>query len=199
MAFVKQTAVMIKVKAWAKSPEGQKRMHDTIKAYREQGVKETKAKSRIVSKNDMARIAEEMIRILQSKAQAAGLPQSVLEHFYSLVYDPPVTVDEKNGVYTVDIYFQDDLSRMSLLITKGKRKGQRTGDGIENIVSLFDAGYEASKPVFGTWHGHEDLGNIRSKTHRDGANFIRDAIDTFNQKYGAEYFVTASASEEYNN
>jgi len=111
-----------------------------IKHCRENGKSATEAGAVVVTEQDMIRAAEALIKILQETASQKGLPESVMEHFYSLYYSEPIPCGKEGGQYKVDVQFGDDLSRMSLRITSGKRKGERTGEPIENIVSLFDTG-----------------------------------------------------------
>ena len=195
MARIDVNSIMSKVNSYAGSSKGKDRMEKKIKEYREGGVSKTDAGGSIITLKDMCTAAEEMIKLLQVSALQCGLPQSVLDHFASLTYRQPKPVGNGNKFYTVDIYFQDDMSRMSLLITSGDRVGQRTGDGIRNIVSLFNTGYDASSQVYGLWEG---VGNVVSKQSRDGLHFIEQAVQEFNNKWGAKYNVQALVvSTEY--
>jgi len=145
MAIINLNSVMDKVRQYTKSDAGNKRMIGYIKHCRENGKSATEAGAVVVTEQDMIRAAEALIKILQETASQKGLPESVMEHFYSLYYSEPIPCGKEGGQYKVDVQFGDDLSRMSLRITSGKRKGERTGEPIENIVSLFDTGYDTSK------------------------------------------------------
>jgi hypothetical protein len=186
---------MDKVRQYTKSDAGNKRMTGYIKHCRENGKSATEAGAVVVTEQDMIRAAEALIKILQEPASQKGLPESVMEHFYSLYYNEPIPYGKEGGQYKVDVQFGDDLSRMSLRITSGKRKGERTGEPIENIVSLFDTGYDTSKRVYGAWDGHGDE-TIASLTHRDPLNFMEEALTSFNRQYGAIYNVVAYISAE---
>lgn len=188
-------SIMRKAKQYEKSEAGKKRIAEYIDKCRKEGKHITESGGVIITEQDMIRAAEEMIKILRDTAFAKNLPESVKEHFYSLYYNQPIPYGKEGGQYKVDIQFGDDLSRMSLKITSGKRKGERTGEPIENIVSLFDTGYDASKQVFGSWDGHGD-DTIGSLTHRDALNFMEEAIDAFNREYGGRLNVIAYISSD---
>lgn len=134
-------------------------------------------------------ISNAFIEILKDTASSYNMPSSVMRHFNSLkigdIQKVP-SIKKSELCIMVDIFFDDDLERESLL----KPKGGRTGEGIDNIIALFDTGYTASRSVFGIWDGHGSKA-IRSLTHRDGYGFIKQAIDTFNYEYGDSHDVTA--------
>lgn len=198
MSKINLSSVMTKVSGWAKSKDGQKRIADKIEEYRKSGIERTYGGGSVITIENMCMIAEEMIKSLQSLASQHSLPDSVQRHFASLTYDFPRPIDGDKTLYNVEIYFQDDMSRMSLLITSGRRAGQRTGDGINNIVALFNNGYQARSQVFGVWSGREELGSIGSRQSRDGLHFMQQAVSDFNIKYGAKYNVVATvASSDY--
>ncbi len=191
MAQINMASIMSKVRAYAKTNECKKRSQEYIAQCRQAGRSTTESGETIITEEIMCRAAETMIATLRQIAQEHQLPASVQEHFNSLEYSQPRVVGNQGEAYQVDIWFSDDLSRMSLLIPTGKRAGQRTGDGIQNIVSLFDTGYSASNSVFGTWDGHEEAGVIRSRSQLDGKHFMSQAVDSFNRAWSEIYGVRA--------
>lgn len=191
MGSINIGSVMSKVQAFTNSKDGKEKIRQKIKEYRELGVSRTEGGGFVMTVENMCIAAEDMINLLQSSAAQHGLPQSVLDHFRSLAYNPPAPVGDGKDLYAVDIFFQDDMSRMSLLITSGKKEGQRTGDGINNIVALFNNGYCAGGTVFGSWGGHESLGTVASRRKRDEGRFIEQAVMEFNVKWGKTYNVQA--------
>lgn len=191
MAQINMASIMSKVRAYAKTNECKKRSQEYIAQCRQAGRSTTESGETIITEEIMCRAAETMIATLRQIAQEHQLPASVQEHFNSLEYSQPRVVGNQGEAYQVDIWFSDDLSRMSLLIPTGKRAGQRTGDGIQNIVSLFDTGYSASHSVFGTWDWHEDAGVIRSRSQLDGKHFMSQAVDSFNRAWSEIYGVRA--------
>lgn len=199
MSQINIDSIMRKVKNFSESEKGKEKMAKVIRERRLSGNGKLASGDYITTEQDMQMLAQELINTMKSEAASANLPQSVLDHFESLTYTQPEPSGGNVPQYSVDIYFQDDLSRMSLLITSGKRKGERTGEGVRNIVSLFDTGYEASARVYGVWSGHESDGSIASRTELEGKYFIERAIETFNRRYGETYHLEAmiSASPEF--
>lgn len=191
MSNINMDSVMSKVRAFAKSNDGMKRSQEYIAQCRKEGRNITHSGEVIITEEIMCRAAETMISILKQVAQEQQLPASVREHFNSLEYSQPKTIGKLGDTYQIDIWFSDDLSRMSLLIPNGRRTGRRTGDGVQNIVSLFDTGYVASGSVFGLWDGHEYAGVVKSREARSGKHFMSQAIESFNRVWGKNYGVHA--------
>lgn len=200
MPTININSIMRKVKDYSESDAGKAKMAKVLRDRRVNGDGKLASGDYVITEQDMQRLAEELIKTMREEASMAQyeLPQSVLDHFDSLTYTQPEP-SGNGSQYSIDIYFQDDLSRMSLLITSGERKGQRTGENIKNIVSLFDTGYKTSKRVYGTWDGHEDAGTIASRTELEGKYFIEKALDSFNRKYSDKYHLVArvTASPEF--
>lgn len=182
MAGINIDSIMKKVSAYTKSSEGKGKMDERIVEIRKGKNGKTEGDGYVVTFEDMHRAAREMEDEARTVAQSHRLPDSVLDHFDSLEHTEPY-YQKETGRYRVDISFGDNLYRPSLMIVNGRRKGSRTGDGIDNIVSLFDTGYEAGSRVWGEWSGHEELGVIGSRTSRDGIGFMDEAIDDFNRKH----------------
>lgn len=191
MTQINMSSIMGKVRSYAHSNEGRNRIRACIDSYRKSGKAVTDGKESVVTEQTMCTIAEAMINILKHAAKEQQLPESVGAHFNSLTYSPPRVVGTQGDLYQVDIQFTDDLSRMSLLIKSGERKGQRTGEGIKNIVSLFDTGYSASSPVFGVWDTHDAESSVKSLENRDGRWLMSNATETFNRIFGETYNVYA--------
>ena len=80
------------------------------------------------------------------------------------------------GVYTIDVNFDDDLTRSSM---------SKKGESVRNIAALLNNGYSAGKQVWGMWHEHKQA----SLMMRDGAHFIDNAISQFMSTYASEYGV----------
>ena len=77
-------------------------------------------------------------------------------------------------------------------------------------MALLNNGYHAKDYVYGDWDGHSPTGEskfdgrsidtsayIRSRKDREGLQFIQQAVRDFNGNYGADYNVTAIASDQY--
>ena len=114
-----------------------------------------------------------------------------MNHFDSLDY---AIEDSGSGDYECYIYFTDDLSRNSL------ETDDSQGEGINNIVALFNNGYVASAPKYGWWNGHSPTGEsvyrsgqnnnsayVRSTQARPSLHFMQAAIEDFYKKYKSKY------------
>lgn len=109
---------------------------------------------------------------------ASGLPASVQAHVDSTSIGPIVEKGPRS--YSVELSFGGGMARPSL---------NPTDDGVNNIVKLFNNGYEADPQIFGYWHGQK----VGSKTVRQGNHFVSQAVGIFNSTCGGQYHATASA------
>lgn len=186
-----------KIKEFTESSAGKGKISEYIFDKRKSGNGKTASGGYIVTEQDMIRLAETMIRIMKEEISVFSdeIPKSVLDHFESLNYRIPKIDGVHGEYYIIEIFFEDDLSRPSFISVDGGR----TGEGIKNIVSLFNTGYKSSAEVIGYWDGHEDLGRLASRTYLEGKYFIQRAVESFNQIYGKKYKVKAkiTADEEF--
>lgn len=188
MATVNMNSILKKVKSWESSASGQKRMKSTIDKYIQTGVKTTQAGDSVLTLDRMKEMADILIRILTKSA--AGLPDSVAEHFGSLKSSPPKKLAD--GSYSIEISFTDDLSRASLQ--------PYDYEGARNIVAIFNNGYpqnagraEAISQVSGFWHGEY----VHARGSREGLHFMQAAENEFNSTYGAVYDVYVTLDPVY--
>lgn len=195
MSIINIGQIIQKVKSYAKSTEGKQRIDEYIGQCVSDGRVKTAGGSQIITIDVMKRAADTMIRKMREVAYSKKLPESVMGHFNSLTATDPILYD--NGKkYRIDISFEDNLSRLSFQIAHGKKKGQYTGDGIDNIVSLFDTGMDADRMAYGLWVGYEMLGPVAGLTHRDELRFMSEAVSEFNLEYGDLYNVYAYISAD---
>lgn len=194
-------SIQKKVDSYAKSKEGKKRIDDRIEELLHSGDGRTASGGHVTTISDMSTAARIMEEEFRTEAQTANLPDSVMYHINAGHVNKSDPKKAGNRYYTVDLTMEEGhryrLFRPSLEIASGADKGQRTGDGIDNIVALFNNGYAADGRVFGYWKFHEDLGVIGSRTSRKGLQFMQDAVRNFNRKYGAVYNVTATLDDVY--
>lgn len=185
---INTASIQQKLEAYAKSPAGKKAIRDVIHDIII-GSKQS-IDGGIVTLQGMDDLAFEFKSMINDEAAIVSLPDSVFSDLDSLWYQDPH--EREDGKYEVVFTFDGDVSRPSLMSIFGKRNEPktvgRTGDGIENIVYLFETGYPVSsegtpRHVYGTWDGHEDLGVIRSRNVMAGLHFIQSAVDKFNAKY----------------
>lgn len=200
MPNINLDSIMKKVTAYSRTDSGKAKMREVIQKYRAEGTGNTGAGGKVMTEADMWTAASKMIAVLRSTAQSYGLPASVMRHFDSLecskIYEMP------DGSSVIYIYFEDELHRDSLY--------PEGYDGVQNIIALLNNGYHAKDYVYGSWEGHSPTGEskldgrsidtsayIRSRKDREGLQFIQQAISDFNGNYGADYNVTAVASDDY--
>lgn len=201
--MIDESTIMAKLHAWEKIPENKKRMDAKIREISGRGgMATTAAGSRVRTEEDMLMAADKFIDILQKCAEDAGLPESVMAHFRELFASRPVKLP--NGETVIVVRFGGDLHRDSLENDHGY-------EGIDNIVALFNNGYDARNYVYGWWNGHTattdevsfrsgtdgDYAWVRSKLSRPALNFIQQAVADFNGNYGADYGAVAVAGEDY--
>ena len=190
MANINISSIQQKLQAYVNSDAGKKLVRDTVKNIITSSSKSIDGG--IITLRGMDDLAFEFKSMINDEASIVSLPESVFSDLDSLWYQDPR--ERADGKYEIIFTFDGDVSRPSLMSTFGKRGGPkttgRTGDGIENIVYLFETGYPVSggtpRHVYGTWDGHEDLGVIRSRNIMTGLHFIQRAVDKFNAKYSKQ-------------
>lgn len=184
MPTINASQIYNKVKSFSKSEEGKKMMADKIEQYKKDGVRRTCAGDPILTQDEMHNIAHELIQDLQQMASvlemSGVLPKSVADHFDYLSAD--IAIDHKNGSCEIGIYFDDDLHRDSLLAYgRNGSYSHRTGSGIDNIIALFEFGYDTWGAVYGYWENARiDTWSLSS---RPALGFMQAEIDRFNARY----------------
>lgn len=181
-------SIMSKLEIYAGSSSGKNKMDKCIGDYIKAGKNKTAAGDELISANQMVEAADKLIELIHKLAYS--LPKSVYTLLDTLENTEPSLFGSEDDSWYVDIRFQDGsmLRRESLRKRKGSK--ERTGDGIDNIVSLFDTGYEASRSVYGYWDSAEK--RVKSRRSRAGIHFMRDAVNEFNTIYGKQYHCVAS-------
>lgn len=201
MANINMSSIMSKVSKYATSKDGKKRINDVLKKYRDEGRAKTEGGSEILTKARMAELATELISILKTTAASYDLAVSVMKHFDSLDYIFQDLGDDKFECY---IYFNDDLSRDSL------ETDYNQGEGINNIIALFNNGYVASAPKYGWWNGRTPSGEsvyrsgvgsanayIQGTQARPSLRFMQSAIEDFYSKYAKRYAMSVVLDDDY--
>jgi len=206
MPAINMSSIMSKVGAYSRSVSGKLRMKECIDKYAADGKGKTAGGGKVMTETDMLEAGAKLIQVLQETARACDLPQSIMQHFNSLECSKPIKMPY--GSTLMYVYFEDNLRRESL----DDGINGYTGEGIDNIVALFNNGYHASDYVYGWWDGHQATAStlfrsgsdikanyawVRSQKDREGLHFIQQAVDDFNGNYGAEYHVTATAGDVY--
>lgn len=195
--MISDSAIMGKVKAYAKTPAGKKRMEACIKKAQESG-KQLASGEKVISKKQMSEMADALVEMIRRR-----LPESIADVGNTLT--PTKPLKKKNGDYEIVLQFDPaSLHRDSLENDLGY-------DGIDNIVALFNNGYHAKNYVYGWWNGHRPTGDsiyrsgtaqgdyawVRSEKERESLQFMQDAVEEFNTVYGEKYGVTVKLGSDY--
>jgi hypothetical protein len=197
-------SIMKKVNGFAASPAGQAKIQHYMEGQLANGKRTTASGAKIISQDRMMAAADEFIRIMGKTWMSYSLPTSVEKHISEMtVGSARMTVSGME----LPLFFVGDLHRDSLLAATDYESysgewGAYTGDGIDNIVALFNNGYHASAHVYGWWESHADGAFtksrwIRSRKDREALHFIQQAADDFNANYGSKYNVTVSIADIY--
>jgi hypothetical protein len=192
-------ALMGKVRQFANSPAGKKRMKACIDDMRESGGTLASGQ-KIVGTKEMNEAAMLLINIIRRY-----LPDSIKDLGSTLTNNQPVKLN--NNDYEVTVGFNKTALRRKSLYEDGYP------DGVENIVALLNNGYNASKHVYGIWDNHSPTGGalfdtrntmfgdtsayIKSLKDREALKFMQVAITEFNDTYGQQYNVTATLGSVY--
>lgn len=141
-------SIIGKTRAWSESPEGKRRMKEVLEKYSKEGRTTTAAGGKLFSESSMWEAAVKFIDVMKSTAGNYNLPASVMAHIDGM--SSGSIIKTQNGC-ELPLYFFGDLRRESLeaddesadyWLSRGF--GRHTGPGIENIVDLFNNGYDDS-------------------------------------------------------
>lgn len=182
-----------KVASWTSTKKGEKTIDATIAEGSASGIIE-----RITEM--MTQVANMFIQVLKDTAsrriEYTTDNQSVQRHFDSLKASNPSWTMRDGKIYgVVYVYFSDeDLGRDSLLLPNG----DRTGDGISNIIALFNNGYELKSKTTprGVWEGHNENKPVRAKRKREELGFMQAAASIIKRTYKDVDAIILS--DEYN-
>lgn len=204
MATINIGSIMNKVGAYSRSVEGKLRMKERINKYASEGQNKTAGGSKVMTEDDMYRAAYKMMDVLKQTAKESDLPPSVMQHILTMDCSKPYKMPD--GHMEIWIYFGGDMHRESL----EDGDGGHTGEGVNNIVALFNNGAHTSDYVYGWWNNHSPTGEaltrsshvdgfawVRSKKDREALHFIQQAVGDFNGNYGYDFNVTAVAGDDY--
>lgn len=211
MASINMNSIMGKVGAYSRSVEGKLRMKQRIDSLASAGINKTAGGGEIITETDMYRAAIKMMDVLKQAARESNLPPSVMQHILTMDCSKPYKMSD--GHMEIWIYFGGDMHRDSLEDGYGyyeDKFGGYTGEGVNNIVALFNNGAHAKNYTYGWWNGHAAAGDavahsgaddgfawVKSKKDREGLHFIQQAVNDFNGNYSADYNVTAIAGDDY--
>ena len=172
MASVDWNALESKINKWLNSSEGKKVVQETVDKIM-LGKISFKVGDDVDTKTPKE-AAEKFIQVLTNTIYTHGLSSGVSEAIAKgIVCSSPF----KNGnVYSINVYWQSDLSRPSL----------NGVDELHDLAELYDTGVDHTmNRIWGTWHGK----TVGSKTDIPGNHFMDEAVRAFIDGYGNEYGV----------
>lgn len=196
--MISESAIMGKLQAYANTSVGKKCMKDCIQSARDSG-RPLASGDKVVGKKQMLEMANALAGMIKKR-----LPASIAEVGETLTVSNPVR--RPDGSYEVILSFDANaLHRDSLENDHGGY------DGIDNIVALFNNGYQAKNYWYGWWDGHkptrealgrsmtgyEDYAWVRSKKEREALQFMQAAEAEFNSIYGEKCNVTVELGSKY--
>ena len=100
------------------------------------------------------------------------------------------------GLYKVGIEFNKASLRRNSLLAEKRGGSYYTGEGIENILALFNNGMDihAKTVPIGLWESHGIV--VRATTHRDALKFMQSTTQEFLDLYRRKYEVKSLDIDE---
>ena len=159
----------------------------------------------IIGPKAASRLADCLVQLIRTK-----LPEQIRDIGSAITCGRPY---KSNGGYRVAIHFDKNAIQRDSLENDDPyflEYNGFTGEGIENIVALFNNGARANDYVYGYWNGHkpsgeglsrsltgeEDYAWVRSVKEREPLYFMQEAADEFNamfkDKYGGVQVILGS-------
>ena len=169
-ADLNTASVVGKLEKWARSADGVRRLQQTVDQYIKKDVRKSQYGSKIVTIGMMNDIAQELCDMINMNAGSSGLAATVMAHISSLT--PIKASAGYGGSIKAGVSFRDaDMSRPSIQ--------PAMYGSIDNIVALFEFGWEAGRHTFGPWHGEW----IVSRIEHEPLYFIHNAVEELESKY----------------
>lgn len=195
-------SLLKKVEFWASTEKGKKAFKDAISKAAKNGGKLPSGEKIFKPANfeNASIVMERLIRKhLPKQIQSTG------KGLYHIVVGGKEDCDVGSPVAYV--VFSEESVRRESLGTPRTENG-RTGEGVDNIVQLFNNGVRASGQVYGWWDNHKPATkkNVRgdseyawvtSTKERPALHFMQEAVAEFNATYAEKYGVKAVLSEQY--
>lgn len=196
------SSLLKKVEFWASTQKGKRAFENAISKAAKNGGKLPSGEKIFKPANfeNASRVMERLIR--------KHLPKQIKDTGKGLYH---ITVGGKED-YTVGspvayVVFSEDSVRRESLGTPHTESG-RTGEGVDNIVQLFNNGVRASGQVYGWWDSHKPTTSrnargdseyawVTSTKERPALHFMQEAVAEFNATYAEKYGVQAILSEQY--
>lgn len=194
-------SILGKVKNYIASDDGQQRVKNAIS-----GGAGGVSNSDIT--NHMIDAANKLIGYIQNEfyksyPYGADSVRDIIDNDLEITMMPVEIGKGKSGgiKYRIDVGFHDESALHRNSLRKSMIGKQRTGKGIDNIISLFDTG-GGSKVVHGYWDGREDYNSNNGNPPYittpvpvfSQTGFMLAAVESFNRECGDVYSCVATIS-----
>ena len=186
--MINEEQILKKIKKYAASPEGKQ----NIEAKRKEAFKnkqkfgKSTGENSVITVNDYAKLASKWFKYFLDATADTNNPalfEIAANALASAIVGKPEKIGE--GLYKVSIVFdKKQLRRESLTGEDFWGSEYKTGEGIDNILALFNNGMdiEYGKPVpYGKWETHGIY--VRATTHRDALQFMQKALQEYMNEY----------------
>lgn len=192
---INEKSIMDKVRKFSKTDKGKSIMNDKIRSYMHDGVSRTNGNSTIATESDMIHEAEKLKRSILDTVQSLVASGELPECIYQIVNEMNIEMpfERKSFIdgetqYEMGLWFDDDMIKRQSLM-RVDNKDIRTGNGINNIVAMFNNGVDTDKTVFGIWENHlgEEIFVGKSKNKRPALRFMQDGIESYKKYLMTEY------------
>lgn len=206
MGNVNLGSISGKIKKYCDTTPGKAKVKSQLTDRR--GVNLVKYDGRMIPANEFAyMIAEDFYdELVDLGWEALPLPsqQSVRDNIANTtVTETPSCIGEYGDMYFWSVGLTIGGTDKKFLYRNSFRRSPegtaRTGDGVDNIVALFNNGVNASARVYGYWDGHGE-GKYASAQTRPSLEFIQEAARNVVNRYKRlGYIISIEISGEYNN
>lgn len=192
---INEKSIMDKVRKFSKTDNGKSIMNKKIKSYMHDGVFRTNGNSTIATESDMIHEAEKLKRSILDTVQSLVASGELPECIYQIVNEMNIEMpfERKSFIdgetqYEMGLWFDDDMIKRQSLM-RVDNKDIRTGNGINNIVAMFNNGVDTDKTVFGIWENHlgQEIFVGKSKNKRPALRFMQDGIESYKKYLMTEY------------
>lgn len=186
-------SIISKTKAYGKSNAGQNKIKELREKAFDRGATFGSGNG-ITSKSDYKRVANKYLEYLyqysvNNPQMGDAITRIIQETIAHAFISEPTKVGK--GQYKVQVIFDEELlKRDSLSYTR--KNGQRgQGEGINNIIALFNNGYDIpdGRVPYGLWATHGV--KIRARQHRDQLQFMQQSVQEFLTKFKNKFDITS--------
>lgn len=188
-------SIISKTKAYGKSNAGQNKIKELREKAFDRGATFGSGDG-ITSKSDYKRVANEYLEYLyqysvNNPQMGDAITRIIQETIAHAFISEPTKVGK--GQYKVQVIFDEELlKRDSLSYAPTKKYPRGHGDGINNIIALFNNGYdlpEDKKTPYGLWKTHSVKKPARR--HRDQLQFMQQSMQEFLTKFKNKFDITS--------